>query len=84
MYTFKTAVYNATEAVPFDIQFEGVKFGEHATLRVLTAPDGLDSNTLTNGVTTEAVQKTVKTLIAGSQGSFAFELDNYSIAVLTT
>ena len=83
-YTFKTAIYNATEPVPFDISFEGVKAGSPATLTVLTALDGLDSNTLTNGVVTEVVQKTVKNLRAGASGSFGFELDNYSIAVLTT
>jgi alpha-N-arabinofuranosidase len=83
-YTFKTAIYNATESVPFDIKFEGVRSGAPATLTVLTAPDGLDSNTLTNGVVKEVVQKTVKNLRAGAGGSFEFELENYSIAVLTT
>lgn len=83
-YTFKTAIYNATEPVPFGIQFEGVRSGAPATLTVLTATDGLDSNTLTNGVVKEVVQKTVKTLKAGIGGSFEFELENYSIAVLTT
>ena len=70
--------------MPFDISFEGVGSGTPATLTVLTAPDGLDSNTLTNGVVTEVVQKTVKNLRAGTNGSFVFELENYSIAVLTT
>jgi hypothetical protein len=30
------------------------------------------------------VQKTVTKLTAGAQGTFEFELENYSIAVLTT
>ena len=83
-YTFKTAIYNATEPVPFNIQFEGLREGARATLTVLTAPDGLDSNTLTDGVVKEVVQKTVTTLKAGEDASFSFELENYSIAVLTT
>lgn len=83
-YTFKTAIYNATETVPFNIQFEGVKSGAQATLTVLNASDGLASNTLTDGKVNEVVQRSVKTLKAGVGGSFAFELENYSVAVLTT
>ena len=83
-YTFKATIYNATNTVPFDIQFEGVRAGSQATLTVLTSPDALGSNTLTNGVVTETVQKKVQTLKAGAGGRFAFELENYSIAVLTT
>ena len=79
-YTFKTAVYNSTAPVPYNIQFEGLRQGAKATLTVLTAPSGLSSNVLggPNVVSTD-----VRELFAGAQG-FNFELENYSIAVLTT
>ena len=79
-YTFKAAVYNSTEIIPFNLQFEGLRPGARATLTVLTAPDGLSSNVFGGS---NVVQKNVTTLIAGENG-FAFELENYSVAVLTT
>lgn len=82
-YTFKTAIYNATETVPFNISFEGLEAGATGILTVLTAPDGLSSNKLVNGTVVDIVQKTVTELAAGSEGTFAFELENYSVAVLT-
>ena len=83
-YTFKTAVYNATETVPFNISFEGVTAGTRGKLTVLTAPDGLSGNMLINGTVVEVVTKSTTNLVAGEAGSFEFELENYSIAVLTT
>jgi alpha-N-arabinofuranosidase len=83
-YTFKTAIYNATSPVPFNISFEGIKTGDKATLVVLTAPDGLSSNALVNGTVVEVVQRDVSDIMAGEQGTFEFELENYSLAVLTT
>ena len=79
-YTFKAAVYNSTEAIPFNLQFDGLGVGAKATLTVLTAPDGLSSNVFGGP---EVVQKQVTTLTAGKKG-FGFELENYSVAVLTT
>ena len=79
-YTFKAAVYNSTETIPFNLQFAGLKAGAKATLTVLTAPDGLSSNVFGGP---QVVQKNVTTLTAGKSG-FGFELENYSIAVLTT
>lgn len=83
-YTFKTAIYNSTSTVPFSISFEGLSEGVKGTLSVLSAPDGLSSNTLENGVVSDVVRKNVTTLAAGSGGVFEFELDNYDVAVLTT
>ncbi|CZR63639.1 probable alpha-N-arabinofuranosidase A precursor [Phialocephala subalpina] len=83
-YTFKTAIYNATSTVPFNIAFEGLSAGSKGTLTVLTAPDGLSSNTLVDGTVVDVVQKKVTELKASSAGSFTFELENYSVAVLTT
>jgi len=83
-YTFKTAIYNATETVPFTIAFEGVKEGTTGTLSVLSAPDGLSSNTLEKGVVSDVVKADVSKLTAGTGGVFAFDLSNYNVAVLTT
>ncbi|KAE8446472.1 hypothetical protein EG329_011935 [Mollisiaceae sp. DMI_Dod_QoI] len=83
-YTFKVAIYNATSSVPFNISFEGLGPGAKGTLTVLTAPDGLSSNKLVNGTVVDIVRKEVKSLTAGEEGSFEFELENYSVAVLTT
>lgn len=79
-YTFKAAVYNSTETIPFNLQFQGLRPGAKATLTVLTAPDGLSSNVFGGP---QVVSKNVTTLTAGKSG-FGFELENYSIAVLTT
>jgi alpha-N-arabinofuranosidase len=79
-YTFKAAIYNATENIPFNIEFAGLKAGAKATLTVLTAPDGFSSNVFGGP---NVVQTDVTTLTAGKSG-FGFELENYSIAVLTT
>lgn len=83
-YTFKVAIYNSTAAVPFNIAFEGVEASSKATLTVLTAPDGLSSNALVDGVSKEVVQKAETSLTAGDDGIFSFELENYSVAVLKT
>lgn len=81
-YTFKAAVYNTTENIPFNIQFEGLGAGAKATLTVLTAPDGLSSNVFGGP---DVVQRNVTTLTAAKEGfGFEFELENYSLAVLTT
>lgn len=79
-YTFKAAVYNATENIPFNVQFEGLRAGAKATLTVLTAPDGLSSNVFGGP---DVVSRNVTTLTAG-KGGFGFDLENYSVAVLTT
>jgi alpha-N-arabinofuranosidase len=83
-YTFKAAIYNATESVPFNIQFEGLKQGDVGTLTVLNAPDGLSVVALEAGKVQNPVTKQVTRLVAGSNGEFSFELENYSVAVLTT
>ncbi len=53
-------------------------------LVLLTAPDGLSSNALVNGTVVDVVNRNVSQLIAGDEGTFQFELENYSLAVLTT
>jgi len=82
-FTFKAAVYNATETQNFNIAFEGVKQGARATLTVLSVEgnDGYASNVLGGK---EVVIKTVKEVVAGRGGSLSFELENYNVAVLTT
>jgi alpha-N-arabinofuranosidase len=84
VYTFKAAIYNATSPVPFNISFEGIVAGDKAMLVLLTAPDGLSSNALVNGTVVDVVNRNVSQLIAGDEGTFQFELENYSLAVLTT
>ena len=80
-YTFKAAIYNATAPVPFNITFEGLRQGAKATLTVLSAPDGLTSNVFGGP---DMVMKNATQLSAGHGGTFIFELENYSVAVLTT
>jgi alpha-N-arabinofuranosidase len=80
-FTFKAAVYNATETQEFSINFDGVEAGTSATLTVLTAPDGLSMNMLDGP---EVVTRTVSTVVATDDGTLSFELENYSVAVLTT
>jgi alpha-N-arabinofuranosidase len=71
-YTFETVTYN--------IEFDGLEAGSKATLIVLTAPDDYSANTVAGD---NVVKSEVTQLTAGSKG-FAFELENYSVAVLTT
>lgn len=80
-YTFKAAVYNTTEPVPFNIDFEGLKQGARAKLTVLNAPSGLSYN-VPGGQ--NVVKQTVTELAANKAGVFSFELKQYDIAVLTT
>ncbi|KAI9641607.1 hypothetical protein NHQ30_009460 [Ciborinia camelliae] len=83
-YTFKAAIYNTTEPIPFSIDFEGVDKGAMGTLTVLNAP-GLDGGNSANVYEGEdVVVKIVKNVIAGEGGKFEFELKEYDIAVFTT
>ena len=84
-YTFKTAIYNSTSTVPFNITFEGVAEGASGSLTVLNAPGGLSANMLdVEGIPTDIVSKREQGIIAGSAGEFSFELENWEVAVLTT
>jgi alpha-N-arabinofuranosidase len=68
-YTFKAAIYNAIEPIPFSIYFEGILTGHVVTLMVLNVDDSLGSNVLlANGTVTQVVNKKVETLIAGNGG----------------
>ena len=80
-YTFKVATYNSTEPTPFNINFDGLRPNAKGTLIVLTAPDGLSANVLDGN---EVVNNNVTELVVGKDGAFVFELENYSVAVLTT
>lgn len=80
-YTFKAAIYNTTDPVPFNIVFEGVKQGDKATLTVLNAPNGLSHNVVGEE---NVVKQTATKLTAQKGGVFSFELKEYDIAVLTT
>jgi alpha-N-arabinofuranosidase len=79
-YTLKAAIYNSTAAVPFNVNFEGLGKGARATLTVLTAPDGLSTNVFDGE---NVVTKTITELTQTGEG-FTFELENWSVAVLTT
>jgi alpha-N-arabinofuranosidase len=88
-YVFKVATYNATSATPFNISFEGVAAGAKAKLTVLSEipgdrPAGLSSNAWVNGTSVSVINTTVTEVVAGSDGTFEFELENYSLAVLVT
>lgn len=81
-YTFKAAVYNATETQSFNLKFDGLAEGALAILTVLSAEgDGYAANVLDGE---DVVNRNVTTLVAGSNGELLFELENYSVAVLTT
>ncbi|KAH8804445.1 glycoside hydrolase superfamily [Xylogone sp. PMI_703] len=80
-YTFKAAVYNTTESIPFNINFEGLSRGSKATLTILNAPSGLSYNSIGGR---NVVEKTVTRLTAKKGGIFSFKLKQYDIAVLTT
>ncbi|PQE05084.1 Alpha-L-arabinofuranosidase A protein [Rutstroemia sp. NJR-2017a BVV2] len=80
-YTFKAAIYNTTQPIPFSIEFEGVSAGSHGTLTVLNAPSGNSMNVYGGP---DVVQKTVKKVVAGAGGKFEFQLKQYDIAVFTT
>lgn len=75
-YYLKTAVYNSTEEVEFDVSFEGLESGS-ATLTVLTATDAYAHN----GIGSEVVSTTTSTLSA-VDGAFRFSLPELSVAVL--
>ncbi len=88
-YIFKVATYNATAPVPFNISFEGVSAGTVGKLTVLSEIPGsrgagLESNRLVNGTVVEVVKKMESEVVAGANGTFVFQLENYVIAVLTT
>lgn len=63
------------------VKLGDVGYHSRATLTLLTAPDGWSHNELN---TTNVVNKAVTTLIAGVDGTFNFEMPNYSIAVVKT
>lgn len=76
-YILKLAIYNATSSQTFNVEFG--KSSSTASITILTAPDPYSSFVL-NG--TDPVVTTTKALTAVS-GNFSFELENYSMAVLT-
>ena len=80
-YTFKTAVYNTTSSVPYNIVFEGLGAGSTGNLTVLTAPGPLSSNVLG---AEDVVKETVTSVTADANGAFGFVLEQWSVAVLTT
>jgi alpha-N-arabinofuranosidase len=87
-YVFKTAIYNSTENVGFNVTFEGIAAGVKGNLTVLSAPSGLSSNVLNaedgTGVSVTVTEKRVQELTASEGGVFGFELANYEVGVLTT
>jgi len=76
-HILKAAVYNSTGNVPFSVNFEGVGAGAVGKLTYLTAPMNA-SSTIGNNV----VKTTTQSVRASGSGRFAFELPQYSVAVL--
>jgi alpha-N-arabinofuranosidase len=86
-YTFKVATYNTTASVPLNIKFDGVKEGAIANLTILTAPAAESYSSLNlypGSEVIDVVNTNATTIVAGTGGTFAFELEELSIAVLTT
>ncbi|KKY23468.1 putative alpha-l-arabinofuranosidase a [Phaeomoniella chlamydospora] len=77
-YVFKTSVYNSTGDVNYSVSFPSTSSGATANLTVLTAPDPYSENT----VGTNVVITTSNTVTASGNGSFAFSVPNYGIALL--
>jgi alpha-N-arabinofuranosidase len=82
-YILKTAVYNSTQLTnssapyPANVQFDGVGAGATGTLTMLTAPSP-DSY---NDIGSDIVETTTTQVTANSNGTFALQLPDYSIAV---
>ncbi|KAL2145930.1 hypothetical protein VTI28DRAFT_5804 [Corynascus sepedonium] len=81
-YILKAAVYNSTasEDVPVNVRFEGLREGSPATLTVLTAPEGPWAKNTPDHK--DAVKKTTTRLRAGKGGEIEFSLPDLSVAVL--
>lgn len=79
-YTFKAAVYNATEPQVFNLRFAGLGNGK-AELTVLTSSAGGLAQNVPGGE--DVVVETVSE-IEVVNGTVGFVLENYSVAVLTT
>ncbi len=80
---FKGAVYNSTEPVPVNLQFECHKKNDKATLTVLTGPaDPYGYNDPWTQV--NVVKETKTSLKADDKGAFVFTLPPLSVAVLET
>lgn len=75
-HILKAAVYNATEDVKFNVKFEGIRKGCAGTLTYLTAP--MNSSQPMGG---NIVQTHTEQVWASRNGSFAFTLPAYSVAV---
>ncbi|KAF2462978.1 alpha-L-arabinofuranosidase 2 [Lindgomyces ingoldianus] len=78
-YIFKSAVYNTSSSIPFQLTFPGQTSGATAQLTIMTAPNAYSSVTPggSNPVTTNT--QTITTTSSG----FNFSLPQWSIAVLT-
>lgn len=74
----KIAVYNSTGELPFQLSFDGVGAGASGNLTYLTAPMNASNPIGGNIVTTHT-----QIVTASSNGTFSFELPEYSVAVLS-
>ncbi|ORY03323.1 glycoside hydrolase superfamily [Clohesyomyces aquaticus] len=84
-YVWKGANYNTTnhEATPVSVKFEGLRKGQKAELTLLVSsqgPFGYNDPAKGNNV----VVTTTKTLSAGENGAFKFNMPELSVAVLDT
>ncbi|KAK3114929.1 hypothetical protein LTR53_006257 [Teratosphaeriaceae sp. CCFEE 6253] len=73
----KIVTYNATGAVPYDVAFDGVGAGARGKLTYITAPMNA-----TNPIGGNVVETHTAYVNALRNGSFVFELPEYSVAVL--
>lgn len=82
-YILKTAVYNSTELTnstepyPVNVNFDGVGAGASGTLTLLTAPGPYSYNDIGSDI----VKTTTTQVTANSNGTFEFQLPDYSIAL---
>lgn len=73
----KFAVYNSSVEVPFSVSFDGVGAGAIGNLTYMTAPFN-SSNPIGGSI----IDREESIVTANSNGTFSFELPEYSIAVL--
>lgn len=76
-YVLKAAIYNSTAPVLFNLTLPGTT--KSARLTVLTAPSPFSVNALN---ATNQVIETVTDLVLSTEGTWEWELENWSVALL--
>jgi alpha-N-arabinofuranosidase len=76
-YILKAAIYNSTQPVPFNLTLPGQT--KAAKLTVLTATSPFSVNSPNN---TNQVIETITDLVLSEEGTWEWELENWSVALL--